>query len=69
MNGQSGTGFFPGLIVGAVVGAIVALLYAPRTGTETRRLVKEKALQIKEKATKAACGLNESAGSLGSPQG
>jgi len=50
MNSESGTGFFPGLILGAVVGAAVALLYAPKPGTETRQLAKEKALNIKEKA-------------------
>ena len=53
MNSESGTGFFPGLILGAVVGAAVALLYAPKPGTETRQLAKEKALNIKEKAARS----------------
>ena len=29
-------------VAGAAIGAAVALLYAPKTGTETRRLIKEK---------------------------
>lgn len=47
------TKFFTGLIIGAVIGAAVALLYAPQSGSETRRILKEKASAIKEKASKA----------------
>ena len=63
MNSESGTGFFPGLILGAVVGAVVALLYAPQSGPETMQLVKKKALEIKEKAAKAVSCINEPTGS------
>jgi gas vesicle protein len=52
MDGESSTKFFAGLMLGAVVGAAVALLYAPQSGSETRRIVKEKASAIKEKASK-----------------
>ena len=65
MNAQAGTGFFLGLMLGAVVGAAVALLYAPQPGTETRHMVKEKALEIKEKAARAANRIKESADSNG----
>ena len=61
MNKDSTGGFFTGLMMGALVGAAIALLYAPQTGPETRRLVKEKALEIKEKAGKAAGKIKESA--------
>ena len=64
MSNESGTGFFQGLILRAVVGVAVALLYAPQTGTETRQLVKEKALEVKDKAPKAASKIRESAGSI-----
>ena len=53
MNKESTSGFFSGLLLGAVIGAAVALLYAPQSGEETRRLVKEKALDVKEKALEA----------------
>ena len=43
MNRDSSSGFFAGLLIGAVIGAAIGLLYAPRSGDETRRLVKEKA--------------------------
>ena len=64
MNRESTNGFFAGLILGAVIGAGVALLYAPQSGPETRRLVKEKALEVKEKAAKAASKIKESVSSL-----
>jgi gas vesicle protein len=63
MNNDSSAGFFTGLIVGAVIGGAVALLYAPQSGPETRRMVKEKALEAKEKAAKAAQKIKESVGS------
>lgn len=36
------SGKFIWFVAGAAIGAAVALLYAPQTGTETRRLIKEK---------------------------
>ena len=60
MTRESGSGFFAGLLIGAAIGASVALLYAPQSGPETRRLVKEKALEVKEKAAKAANKIKES---------
>jgi gas vesicle protein len=63
MNRESTSGFFAGLMMGAVVGAAIALLYAPQPGTETRRMVKEKALEVKEKAAKAASKIKESVSS------
>ena len=64
MNKESSTKFLTGLIVGAVIGAAVALLYAPQSGSETRRIVKEKASSIKEKASKAVSKIKGSADSL-----
>jgi gas vesicle protein len=60
MNRETSSGFVSGLFIGAVVGAAVALLYAPQPGAETRRMVKEKALGVKEKAAKAAGKIKES---------
>ncbi|HUR19388.1 MAG TPA: YtxH domain-containing protein [Vicinamibacterales bacterium] len=37
-------------VLGAVAGAAVALLYAPATGEETRRVIKDKARAGREKA-------------------
>jgi gas vesicle protein len=56
MNKGTSGRFFAGLLLGAIIGAAVGLLYAPKPGIETRHLLKEKALSIKEKATKG--GIN-----------
>jgi gas vesicle protein len=60
MTRESSDGFFAGLLIGAAIGAAVGLLYAPKPGPETRRLLKEKALEVKEKAAKAASKIKES---------
>ena len=44
------TGLIVGTIIGAALGAGVALLYAPRSGRETRKLLARKAEGMKEKA-------------------
>lgn len=41
-------------VLGAVAGAAVALLYAPQTGEETRRLLGERAREGRERAAQAA---------------
>ena len=64
MNRDTSSGFFSGLLMGVVIGAAFALLYAPQPGIETRRMVKEKALEVKEKAAKAASKIKESVGSV-----
>ena len=39
-----------GLVSGAVIGGVVALLYAPKTGKETRQLIKDKAIDVVDTA-------------------
>jgi len=46
----SGTDFFAGFVVGALVGAAAALLLAPRSGEETRGLIREKGIELREQA-------------------
>ena len=38
-----------GFLAGAVVGVTIGLLYAPKTGAETRAMLMEKANQVKQK--------------------
>ena len=40
-------GFMNGLLVGALIGGVAALLLAPRKGTETREMLKEKIDRVK----------------------
>ena len=46
-NNQSG-GFLGGLVLGAALGAVAGLLVAPRTGRETRRILKKSADALPE---------------------
>lgn len=43
--------FLIGFIVGGLTGAVSALLLAPQSGDETRTFIKEKAIEISDKAT------------------
>jgi gas vesicle protein len=44
MNNDFAIGLSIGLASGAVIGGVIALLYAPKTGKETRQLIKDKAI-------------------------
>ena len=43
-------GFIGGMLLGIVVGAILALIFAPKTGSETREMVADTATDLKHKA-------------------
>ncbi len=42
--------FLVGFIVGGLTGAIAALLFAPQSGEETRALIKDKSIELRDKA-------------------
>ncbi|HOJ00727.1 MAG TPA: YtxH domain-containing protein [Anaerolineaceae bacterium] len=46
--------FFSGLLLGGIAGAVVALLLAPQAGEETRKLVKEKSIELRDKVANYA---------------
>ena len=46
MNKDNVYGFGIGLLTGAAIGGVIALLYAPRSGKQTRQLIKDKATAI-----------------------
>ena len=50
MSEKEVSSFFTGFFVGALVGGAVALLMAPQSGEETRAQIREKSIEIKEKA-------------------
>jgi len=45
--------FLIGFVVGGLTGAITALLLAPQSGTETRTLIKEKSIELRDKAAES----------------
>jgi gas vesicle protein len=55
MNKDHAIGFGIGILTGALIGGVMALLYAPKTGKETRQCIKDKATEmvdtVKEKTS------------------
>jgi gas vesicle protein len=49
-NDDFGT-FLIGFIVGGISGAIAALLLAPQSGEETRTMIKDKTIELRDQAT------------------
>lgn len=51
MNDQNSSGgFLSGLILGLIAGSVIALLTAPQTGQETRRMLGQKSTEFRGKA-------------------
>jgi gas vesicle protein len=46
--------FIAGMVIGGLVGAAVALLLAPQSGEETQKMIKEKSIELKDKAVLTA---------------
>jgi gas vesicle protein len=42
--------FFAGFLIGALVGAAVTFLFAPHSGEETRMLIRDKGIELKDRA-------------------
>jgi gas vesicle protein len=42
--------FFAGMVIGGLVGAATALLLAPQSGEQTRTLIRDKGIELKDKA-------------------
>jgi len=50
MGGKETVSFFAGFFVGALIGGATALLMAPQSGEETRTQIREKSIELKDKA-------------------
>lgn len=46
--------FLVGFIVGGLSGAVVALLMAPQSGEETRALIRDKSIELRDRAQQTA---------------
>jgi gas vesicle protein len=54
MNKETATALGVGVITGFLAGAVVALLYAPKTGTETREIIRGRAISLRDAIAKKA---------------
>jgi len=63
-NGNQVKYFLGGVLFGAVIGGAVALLYAPMKGEDTRRMLREKAVQAEQMAAEKASEMKEMAGEM-----
>jgi gas vesicle protein len=62
---EGGSSFLVGFIIGAVAGIAVGFLYAPKSGKETRALLKEKVGEVREKASEMTGKAREIASEAG----
>ncbi len=46
--------FLVGFIVGGLTGAVVSLLFAPQSGEETRALIRDKSIELRDLASQSA---------------
>lgn len=46
--------FLIGFLVGGITGAVASLLLAPQSGEETRTVIKERAIELRDKASETA---------------
>lgn len=56
---EGGSNFLVGFIIGAIAGVAIGFLYAPKSGKETRAMLKEKASVVKESAIEAGRKVKE----------
>ena len=53
-NGGGGAGFWTGFLVGGIVGTVAGVLFAPKSGEETRAFIGEKTGEWRDRADELA---------------
>jgi gas vesicle protein len=56
--------FLAGFVIGGLIGAGVALLMAPQSGEETRAIIKDKSIELRDRAAETAEEAQKRAGEL-----
>jgi gas vesicle protein len=62
-DGDEFGAFLIGFIIGGLTGAAIALIMAPQTGEETRAVLKDRAIELRDKAQETAQTVQEQVGS------
>ena len=47
--------FLVGFVVGGLTGSVAALLFAPQSGEETRALIKDKSIELRDRDHRRRC--------------
>ena len=58
--------FLAGFVIGGIIGSGVALLMAPQSGEETRALIGEKSIELRDRAAETATDVQTRAGEMAS---
>ena len=61
MENKTLAGFGIGLVTGVIIGGVIALLYAPKSGKETRQLIKDIATEVVDTVKEETSGVMEAA--------
>jgi len=56
-NDNGGSGFLTGLLLGATLGAVAALLFAPKSGKDLRRSLRDEGEKLRDDAEGVVEGL------------
>ena len=59
MNKDHCIGFGIGLLSGALIGGVIALLYAPKSGKDTRQMIKDKTTEVVDAVKEKSSGVVE----------
>ncbi len=65
MSDRDSGGFAIGFILGAIAGVAIGFLYAPKSGQETRALLRQKADEVYEKTSEIIDKAKEAAEAAG----
>ena len=57
--------FFMGVLFGGLIGAVVAILVAPQSGVQTRQMIRDKSIELKDQAADYAQAAGQKAQELG----
>ena len=64
---KNGAGFYTGLFLGSIAGLTMGILFAPKSGEETRSIISDKTSDWKEKDGRGGCNVDQDEWSAAEP--